>query len=645
MLAHKMNGQMLKPDHGKPLRAVIPGQIGGRSVKWLTKLIVTAEPSDNWYHIWDNRVLPTMVSPEESANKPEWWKDDRYAIYDLNNNSAIACPAHDETLALAAAPPTYKLRGYAYGGGGRRITRAEITLDQGKSWRLATIDYAEDAYRAASDDTRLFGSQLDVSWRESCFCWCFWELDVPVADLAAAGDVMLRTMDESMNVQPRDMYWSVLGMMNNPWFRVVIHRDGDVLRFEHPTQPALMPGGWMERVKQAGGNLTNGRWGERMGPEVEAAVEAAPPKEVPLTRAGVTRVITLGELRAHEGDADPWFVLHGEVYEGAPFLAGHPGGAQSIVSAAGQDATDEFMAIHSETAKEMMPKYHLGTLDAAARHALAAGPAESPDTGPREQFLDSRAWRKAVLHAKTTLSWDTKVFTFKLDHDAQRLGLPIGQHLMLRLVDPATREPIIRSYTPISEQARPGFVDVLVKIYFSTPGRQGGRMTQALDALPLGHPADFKGPIGKFEYLGRGRVRAHGQERQVRRFYMVCGGSGITPIFQVYRAVMQDRGDATHCCVLNGNRLVEDILCRAELDALAAGNAHKSTLLHTLTQAAEDWTGLRGRIARPLLDEHVRCEGRGDAMVLVCGPEALEKSVKGILTQELGWAEEDLLFF
>jgi nitrate reductase (NAD(P)H) len=53
-----MNGEMLRPDHGKPLRAVIPGQIGGRSVKWLKKLIVTAEPSDNWYHIYDNRVLP-----------------------------------------------------------------------------------------------------------------------------------------------------------------------------------------------------------------------------------------------------------------------------------------------------------------------------------------------------------------------------------------------------------------------------------------------------------------------------------------------------------------------------------------------------------------------------------------------------------
>lgn len=60
MLAHKMNGEGLRPDHGRPLRAVVPGQIGGRSVKWLKKLIITDRPSDNWYHIYDNRVLPLV---------------------------------------------------------------------------------------------------------------------------------------------------------------------------------------------------------------------------------------------------------------------------------------------------------------------------------------------------------------------------------------------------------------------------------------------------------------------------------------------------------------------------------------------------------------------------------------------------------
>jgi nitrate reductase (NAD(P)H) len=74
----------------------------------------------------------TMVSPEMSAKDPRWWYDDRYAIYDLNVNSATAYPQHNEELELATAGSTSKVRGYAYGGGGRRINRVEISLDRGR---------------------------------------------------------------------------------------------------------------------------------------------------------------------------------------------------------------------------------------------------------------------------------------------------------------------------------------------------------------------------------------------------------------------------------------------------------------------------------------------------------------------------------
>lgn len=289
-----------------------------------------------------------MIDPDEAAKNPKWWMDDRYAIYDLSPNSATAYPAHEEKLALTSAQESYNVRGYAYSGGGRRVTRCEISLDKGKTWRLANIDYAEDKYRAY-EDRELYGARLDMDWRETSFCWCFWNLDISTAELQDANDILVRAMDEAMCVQPRDMYWSVLGMMNNPWFRIVIHKEDDVLRFEHPTQPALMPGGWMERVKKSGGNLTNGQWGETIaGQEPEhAAIEEV--KEIKMTKDGVDRIIELDELRKHDGASDPWFVVNGEVYDGTAFLEGHPGGAQSIISAAALDATDEFMAIRKST--------------------------------------------------------------------------------------------------------------------------------------------------------------------------------------------------------------------------------------------------------------------------------------------------------
>ncbi|KAF2964300.1 hypothetical protein GQX73_g9279 [Xylaria multiplex] len=648
MLAHKMNGETLPPDHGKPLRVVIPGQIGGRSVKWLKRIIVTKEPSDNWYHIYDNRVLPTMVDPEMSANLPETWKDERYAIYDLNTNSAICYPAHDEELLLDEPERSYKIRGYAYAGGGKRITRVEITLDKGKTWILANVSYPEDQYRLAPEGETLFGGRIDVSWRESSFCWCFWDLDIPVSQLQVTDDIMVRAMDEAMMVQPRDMYWSVLGMMNNPWFRVVIHREDHNLRFEHPTQPALMPGGWMERVKKAGGNLSNGYWGEQLAGEAGAPTPIEPTKEICMTNDKVNRIITLEEFKSHDGETEPWFVVNGEVYDGKDFLDGHPGGPTSITGAAGQDASEEFLAIHSENAKAMLIHYHIGTLDKTSLALLADSESAPPkDAPPREVFLQHKAWTKAILSVKKSVSPDTKIFTFDLEHAEQAVGLPVGQHLTIRLRDPVTREAILRAYTPISSRGAKGKLDVLIKIYRDTPAQKGGRMTQALDALPLGHFVDFKGPHGKFEYLGRGLCAVSGRERKVRRFVMVCGGSGITPILAVLRAVMADCEDSTSCVVLDGNRTEEDILCRAELDAMLADNKDRYRLNYVLSRPSPSWTGRRGRIDKNLIAEEVgprtSTDGEGD-MILVCGPKPLEENVLSIFT-EMGWKKDDMLFF
>ncbi|KAG9257336.1 uncharacterized protein F5Z01DRAFT_670944 [Emericellopsis atlantica] len=649
LVAHKMNGEKLHPDHGKPIRIVVPGQIGGRSVKWLKKIIVTAEPSDNWYHIYDNRVLPTMVTPEASANLPDVWKDEKYAIYDLNSNSAICYPAHGEKIPTTGENTSYNVRGYAYGGGGKRITRMEVTLDKGKSWRLANIYYPEDDYRAAPDGDTLYGGRVDMWWRETCFCWCFWSLDIPLDDLCSADDIMVRAMDEGMMVQPRDMYWSVLGMMNNPWFRVVIQKENHSLRFEHPTQPALMPGGWMERVKKNGGDLSNGFWGERMtGEDETVVVESEPAKDICMTNDKVKRTITLEELQAHASEKEPWFVVNGEVYDGTSFLEGHPGGATSITAAAAQDATEEFVTIHSENAKAMMPDYHIGTLDPASLKALTTGGEEEqqPDAN-RAVFLQPKCWTKAILESKDRVSPDSFIFTFRLDHEAQKIGLPTGQHLMVRLRDPATREAIIRAYTPLSEADEKGLLRILIKVYYDTPDRQGGRMTQALDAIPTGHFVDFKGPVGKFEYLGQGRVSVSGQTRHIRRFIMVCGGSGITPIFQVLTAVLKDPKDETKCLLLNGNREETDILCKVELDELAKLHPARYQLIHTLSKPSLAWAGRRGRMDKAFFSEEVGApykSGIGDEMVLVCGPKPMEQTVKEVFLG-MGWSEDNLLFF
>jgi len=67
------------------------------------------------------------------------WYDPRYIINELNTNSAIAQPNHDDVLDLTTSGETYTIKGYAYSGGGRRVNRVEVSLDEGISWTLAEI--------------------------------------------------------------------------------------------------------------------------------------------------------------------------------------------------------------------------------------------------------------------------------------------------------------------------------------------------------------------------------------------------------------------------------------------------------------------------------------------------------------------------
>lgn len=84
-----------------------------------------------------------------------------------------------------------------------------------------------------------------------------------------------------------------------------------------------------------------------MGGADEEEVVVQKVEEVKMTKDGLDNNITIDQLRKHDDEKNPWFVVNGEVYDGTAFLEGHPGGATSIIGAAGQDATDEFMAIRT----------------------------------------------------------------------------------------------------------------------------------------------------------------------------------------------------------------------------------------------------------------------------------------------------------
>lgn len=289
-----------------------------------------------------------------------------------------------------------------------------------------------------------------------------------------------------------------------------------------------------------------------------------------------------------------------------------------------------------------MRNYHVGRLDDRGRRALSSHQDADAPPPDRAEFLQADRWMSAPLVKIRPLSDDTKVFRFSLNHENQVSGIPVGHHLLMRVKDKATQNNVVRPYTPISAKTDKGFLDVLVKLYRPVGHRPGGQMSMALDKLSVGDKVAFKGPVGKFEYLGAGRAIVKGEERKVKSFVMICGGSGITPIYQVFRAVMQDPGDETRCTVLDGNRAEGDILLRDQLEALANNGRDRCRVLYTLTDGSEKWTGLRGIISEELIREHASPVDGG--MALICGPPGLEAFAKAALAN-IGWRGEDVLTF
>lgn len=123
ILAYEMNDVPLPPDHGHPIRIIIPGYVGGRCVKWLHKVWVSEKENDSHYHIWDNRVLPAFITEKDGEFADVGFMHPSTACNEQNLQSVIVKPAQGETISLDKAKKgkTYRIEGYAYDGGGHEV--------------------------------------------------------------------------------------------------------------------------------------------------------------------------------------------------------------------------------------------------------------------------------------------------------------------------------------------------------------------------------------------------------------------------------------------------------------------------------------------------------------------------------------------
>jgi nitrate reductase (NAD(P)H) len=597
LVAWKMNGEHLSPDHGFPLRLIVPGHIGGRMVKWLTRIHVSERESDNHHHLHDNRVLPSHVDAER-ATAENWWAKPEFAIQELNVNSVLLSPAHTEELNLnnfssaSGSPsdvPPYKVSGYAYSGGGRRIIRVEVTLDDGATWDNCRIIYKEKP--------NAYGKM---------WCWVQYELAIPLQRLTQASEICVRAWDSSMNTQPEFPTWNVMGMMNNPWFRVKIKKDGpDEFHFEHPTQVGGKKEGWMAPgkgqtrpvfIKSDSLDVP-----EKEQPETVVTIKDHPPHLANLPE------ISEEEVAKHTTEESCWFICRGLVYDATEFLQIHPGGASSILLSGGTDCTDEFESIHSTKAWTMLEKYCIGVCKSSVATAVEStrqAPATTPtiqqssecDQGSKDlarNALNGSAQRvPLVLISKQQVSHDSRIFRFALPAKELRLGLPVGKHVFL--YGKVNGKTVVRAYTPISSNSEEdaGFVSFLIKVYFAGENPaypEGGAFSQYLENLHLGSQIEMKGPIGHFTYyaqgsfsLGTNNIKIHAS-----KFGFIAGGTGITPVYQIMRAILTNPSDDTKVALIYCVRTFTDLLLHEELEQLQGLKPDNCELFFTLTDMDE----------------------------------------------------------
>jgi sulfane dehydrogenase subunit SoxC len=187
ILAYELNGAALPPQHGYPLRLVVPGWYGMTNVKWLERISVGTEPFDGYQQVRGYRYRASVDDPGTPVTR-------------MMPRALMVPPGIPDFMTRKRTIPMRpcRLEGRAWSGWGA-IEGVEVSTDGGSSWSAAELGDATPAPWA---------------WRQ----WTFWW--TPPAE----GDHILcsRARDAAGNVQPTEIPWNYGGYSNNSVQRVPV---------------------------------------------------------------------------------------------------------------------------------------------------------------------------------------------------------------------------------------------------------------------------------------------------------------------------------------------------------------------------------------------------------------------------------------
>jgi DMSO/TMAO reductase YedYZ molybdopterin-dependent catalytic subunit len=189
LLAYAMNGQPLLPQHGFPLRVIVPGWYGMTHVKWLTRITLLDEPFTGFQQAQTYRFQVDEDDPGTPTTR-------------IRPRSLAIPPGIPDFLTrrrVVDAGPC-ELRGRAWSGHGL-VVRVAVSVDGGEHWADAELGPQPSPY----------------AWRSWGFDWD-----------AVPGEhvICTRATDAAGNVQPLEPQWNLLGMENNGAQRIPVEVRG-----------------------------------------------------------------------------------------------------------------------------------------------------------------------------------------------------------------------------------------------------------------------------------------------------------------------------------------------------------------------------------------------------------------------------------
>ena len=202
MLSYEMNSEELQPDHGFPMRAVVPGYTGAKNIKWLKEIKISKEESKS---SWQKGVAYKSFGPSIKSfeNITEKDKKDTPTVEKLPVQSFIC----NTDIQKEDDNEYIFIEGIAYSGGGNNIIRVDVSIDDGETFYVAELNEGSEQKKYKA------------------YAWTFWSIKIPINDKTNKinnFNIICKATDINYNTQPKNVkdIWNLRGILNNSWHKV-----------------------------------------------------------------------------------------------------------------------------------------------------------------------------------------------------------------------------------------------------------------------------------------------------------------------------------------------------------------------------------------------------------------------------------------